>query len=158
MNSAEWWNSDEPLGMGSLCSLCRLGCFLVASVPLEIPKMNAWPSLLFGHRDPQNARFSDPETSHEAAARLSTKQSHCAILLGIYANQPYSQRSHGLTDDEAGELSGLENGAWKRCSDLRGQGFIKPVAKRLNKKTGRRVQACSITIAGDASISLRLCR
>ena len=103
--------------------------------------MNAWPTL-FATRSRGLARRTDPDTSHEAAERLSTRKSQCEKLLRTYANSP-----RPLTDEEAGSLTSLVH-AWKRCSDLRGRGFITPVAKRLSAITGRMVQVCAITVDG----------
>ena len=131
--------------MGLVSTVFSVGCFLVAPLHLE-QKMNAWPQLFFGSKEPSRARRKDPTTSHEAAAKLSTALSHCATLL-----ETYQRESRSLTDEEASRITGLE-GAWKRCSDLRNQGLIRPIEKRT-ASTGRRVQACIITQEGRDTLS-----
>lgn len=70
----------------------------------------------------KNARATDPETSKAAAASIRTG-SHKQLLLEAYRAAGYK----GLTDEEAAERAGLtRTGYWKRCSDLRRDGFIVP--------------------------------
>lgn len=67
------------------------------------------------------ARTTDPETSHEAGRKLTTRESQKAALLEHYL----AAGPAGLTDDEAGIAAGLmESCYWRRCTDLRQDGSI----------------------------------
>lgn len=67
------------------------------------------------------ARDADPVTSHAGADAIKgRRQTRAETLLATYRQFP-----GGLTDEQAGELSGVP-GAWKRCSDLRRAGLIVP--------------------------------
>lgn len=70
------------------------------------------------------ARLLDPSTSHEAAIGASkrTVSQKTQLLVAYYLNP------EGLTDEEAGQITGLINkprcGYWKRCSELEREGFL----------------------------------
>jgi hypothetical protein len=92
--------------------------------------MNDTPSL-FDDDPPvppeQLARAADPDTSHEAAHRLSTGKSHCLSLLRAHYIRAVAG-IRGLTDHEAASAAGIaEPGIcwWHRCSDLRKLGLIR---------------------------------
>lgn len=74
---------------------------------------------LFGIESIARARNTDPETSKAAARQLSTARSHCRLILEQHLEAP-----NGLTDEQAVERAGIEEGGWKRCSDLRRMGLI----------------------------------
>jgi hypothetical protein len=60
-------------------------------------------------------RATDPETSHQAAAQLTTQRSHAERLLEAFQKFP-----EGLTAEEAAEVAGIDPwAASKRVSDLR---------------------------------------
>jgi hypothetical protein len=80
-----------------------------------------------------HAKNVDPETSHDAAARLSTAKAMCMQLLRAYANA----HPRALTDDEACLAAGLPMTAQKRCSDLRSLLFTEWVR---HADTGKQVK------------------
>lgn len=109
----------------------------------------------------QLARAADPDTSHEAARRLSTGKSQCLILLRVHYTAGRYPEGYGLTDYQAATAAGIaEPGVcwWHRCSDLRKLGLIEwatrpdgtPV-KRLGPN-GRDVRVSVITEAGRAEV------
>lgn len=90
-------------------------------------------------------RTSDPETSERAARSVTMRAgSQKARLLAQYAAHWFG----GLTDEEAGELAGITH-AWKRCSDLRREGYIEPRdgVTRLSS-FGESQRVCLITELG----------
>jgi len=88
---------------------------------------------------PALARTSDPSTSKAAARSLDT----CATL-AFLAEIYQSAGAGGLTDEEAGMLSGID-GAWKRCSDLRRLGIIGPNGTTRRQSSGRSARVCVYT-------------
>lgn len=115
------------------------------------------------------ARTTDVDTSHDAAAQLSTGKSHCLTLLRAHyiAGMPTHIARYpdepGLTDHEAAHAAGIDEPGvcwWHRCSDLRKLGLIEwaknpdgtPV-KRVGL-SGRQVRASTITEAGRAEMRL----
>ena len=103
-----------------------------------------------------HARSSDPVTSkvgaHVAKLRAGT---HKHLLLRAYLTQP-----RGLTDEEAAEACDLLSvGYWKRCSDLRNDGLLKPVldadGKPLTRlsRNGVTNMVCRITDRGLATLA-----
>lgn len=96
----------------------------------------------------QNWRDVDPPTSVMAAASEQTRAgTHKYMLLVCYTKAGEA----GLTDEEAGIESGLKaKGAnyWRRCSDLRALGLIRPTGGwRLSTMRERRM-VCVITDEG----------
>ena len=89
------------------------------------------------------ARAADPDTSQEAA-RLPRHNQRMKVLRAY-------QHGHLLTDGEAGDRAGI-NGAWKRCSELRKLGLIKPRGTTVLSNPTRRARLCSITQAGLAAL------
>lgn len=70
------------------------------------------------------ARADDPATSHAAAKRIEPKRGTLASqALAMYRAYP-----KGLTDAELEAYTGLK-GIWKRCSDLRNAGLIRPTGE-----------------------------
>lgn len=95
------------------------------------------------------ARATDPATSHRAAARASMRTgSHKALLLAVYG------RHGALSDAAAAQLAGLDHTRswWKRCSDLRNEGFIAPCGHTTVR--GERVMVCDITQTGRSMLEL----
>jgi len=92
-------------------------------------------------------RSLDPETSSQGAKDVRPRQgSQAMLLLTEYANARI-----GLTDEEAGQRSGLaERGAgyWKRCSDLRRLGLIEDSHTRREGSSGSDMMVCTITAKG----------
>lgn len=94
------------------------------------------------------ARRQDPHTSHAGAKDVAPRSgSQKAKLLEAYANHP-----DGLTDEEAGVLSGLANnhgcGYWKRCSDLEREGLIQRTLFTRPASTGNQQIVRAITETG----------
>lgn len=103
-----------------------------------------------------HAKNVDPETSHAAAARLSTGKAHCMQLLHAYA----AAHPKALTDDEACLAAGLPMTAQKRCSDLRRYAFVEWVYDDDGKQVrvpgdeGRDVGVSMITEHGQRELLL----
>lgn len=70
-----------------------------------------------------NARNTDPETSHKAGRRVALRAgSQRAKLLAAYDTMPFP-----LIDEEAAHLAGITNPKacyWKRCGELRQMGYL----------------------------------
>ena len=93
-------------------------------------------------------RATDPDTSREAGKRLEPRRgSQQAQLL-----QAYAERRLGLTDEEAGDHTGLSANRkccyWKRCSELRHAGLIVDCGVRRDSSAGSPQMVCVITQAG----------
>jgi hypothetical protein len=101
------------------------------------------------------ARSSDPQTSKDAAKAMRIRSaSQKAALLREYADPAIFNA--GLTDEEAGRLSGLDRqgaGYWKRCSELRKAGYIVKTGDVRQGSTGMAQDVCVITQAGLAALS-----
>ena len=100
------------------------------------------------------ARASDPSTSRKAAQNATVRAgSQRHTLLQQYAH------SEGLTDEQAGRMAGLLRPGvcyWKRCSELRQAGYIKPTGETRVSLAGVVQQVCAITEAGlDALANAR---
>jgi len=97
---------------------------------------------------PVRARNNDPATSHAAARSLTNAETLALRLLRCYQD-----RTEGLTDFEAGRALGVD-GAWKRCSELRKNGWIRVLLGAGGKPmtrpgpSNRMQQVCAITVAG----------
>ena len=97
----------------------------------------------------QAHRDHDPVTSVMAAASVQTRAgTHKYMLLVCYAKA----LDAGLTDEEAGIESGLHEKRadyWRRCTDLRALGLIRPTGGwRLSRFHERRM-VCVITEEGQ---------
>lgn len=90
-----------------------------------------------------HARVSDAATSHVAAEMLTDKRTMLRALLATY-------REGSRTADEAAEAAGYgpADGAWKRISDLKNMGLIKPTELTRLGKSGRPQTVCIITAKG----------
>ena len=92
-------------------------------------------------------RSLDPETSSQGATDVRPRQGSQAMqLLTVYANARI-----GLTDEEAGQRSGLAQkgaGYWKRCSDLRRLGLIEDSHTTRTGSSGSEMRVCVITEQG----------
>ena len=88
---------------------------------------------LFDDADPPHARATDPDTSHEAAEKLTPKMEMKRRLLAAFADGRH------LTAEEAAQLAGYrpEHGAWKRVSDLISAGLLEDTGKRRVGRSGR---------------------
>ena len=96
-----------------------------------------------------NARTDDPETSHKAGKSVKMRAgSQQARLLIAYD----CASLRGLTDDEAGQLTGLGNQKgccyWKRCSELRQAGYIVPTGETRLSQANEQQRVCVITLLG----------
>jgi hypothetical protein len=99
-----------------------------------------------------NARTDDPPTSKQAAHSISVSVgAKKRILLELF----YEAGEEGMADFEAAERAdGIANdesgGWWKRCSDLRRDGLIRPFGDvtKTNPHTGMQVMISVITDDG----------
>ena len=95
-------------------------------------------------------RLTDPATSKKAGEHAKIRSgSQRHQLLRMYAEHG------GLTDEEAGDLSGLRRPGvcyWKRCSELRQQGYIEPTGATRESSVGEYQQVCRVTEAGKVAL------
>ena len=94
-------------------------------------------------------RSTDPETSRAGAKDVKPRQgSQQALLLAVYADHKLT----GLTDEEAGDLSGLSQKPkccyWKRCSELRAKGLIEETGETRLSSAGSEMRVCRVTADG----------
>lgn len=100
------------------------------------------------------ARNTDPSTSHQGAADVEARAlSQMMRLLLEFAEQP-------LIDEMAAQRAGIGPGYWKRCSDLRTNGWIKPVRRggalvTHTSSAGSEAMVCWITEEGVAELRRR---
>lgn len=99
--------------------------------------------------------YAEPDrpTSRAAAMAASPRTgSQKARLLAAYLGAG----AQGMTDEEAARASGLYaiEGCcwWKRCSDLRRDGFIEPTGEQREGVTGHMREVCAVTVAGFLSV------
>jgi hypothetical protein len=100
-------------------------------------------------------RRNDGATSGAGAKAIKVRAgSQRAILLAVYDSNVY------LTDEEAGNVSGLamlpKCCYWKRCSELRQAGYIRPTGKTRTSSAGVEQQVCEITDEGSRVLSSTL--
>ena len=91
-------------------------------------------------------RRKDGATSGAGAKAMTVRAgSQRHLILSRYALE-------ALTDEEAGRMSGLsllpKCCYWKRCSELRQAGYIKPTGETRVSSAGVEQQVCRITIEG----------
>jgi hypothetical protein len=102
------------------------------------------------------SRTQDPNTSKTGALSMVVRagsQRHTLL-------QAYNASTGGLTDEEAGNITGLSDSPrccyWKRCSELRQAGYITPTGATRASTAGEAQQVCRITEAGlDALASIQ---
>jgi hypothetical protein len=97
---------------------------------------------------PAGARSTDPATSHAAAAKPYRRGSLRHRLLIAYGE------AEGLTDEEAADEIKVYSGAWKRCSELRNLGMIRPTGATRTSSAGAEQQVCRITFSGRRMLGL----
>lgn len=91
-----------------------------------------------------HARRTDPQTSKDAAARVTTAASHRTSLLAAYAKAP-----EGLTAEEAADAAGIDRwAASKRVSDLLRNSHLYDTGERRAGESGREQRVLEITWAG----------
>ena len=100
-------------------------------------------------------RRNDGATSGAGARAMTVRAgSQRAMLLAAYGSNVY------LTDEEAGDVSGLSMLPkccyWKRCSELRQAGYIRPTGKTRASSAGVEQQVCEITDEGSRVLSSTL--
>jgi len=101
------------------------------------------------------ANADGPATSRAAAAAASPRTgSQKALLLQAYLQAGDA----GLTDEEAAKATGLyqREGCcwWKRCSDLRTDGFIAPTGEQRMGAAGHPRDVCAVTVTGFLSVEV----
>lgn len=99
---------------------------------------------LFENDPRAHARGSDPATSYAAATLLGPRAGTMRRrLLGVFAFAP-------ATAEEASERAGYgpEHGAWKRVSDLKLAGLIRPTGETRSSVRGRQQDVLEITALG----------
>lgn len=97
-------------------------------------------------------RTGDGSTSRAPLPNLSVRAgSQRHKLLQQYGAAPY-----GLTDEQAGQMSGLADLPrccyWKRCSELRQAGYIAATGITRASSAGEAQQVCTITETGRAAL------
>jgi hypothetical protein len=97
-------------------------------------------------------RRDNGTTSTSGAKAMTVRAgSQRATLLATYYSEQY------LTDEEAGKVSGLASLPkccyWKRCSELRQAGYIKPNGKTRVSTAGVEQQICHITAEGILALA-----
>ena len=103
----------------------------------------------------QNYRNADPETSKTAGKNAGIRagsQRHIILLSYFEESQRQEFPTLGLTDEEAGNVSGLSRKPkccyWKRCSELRELGLIVPNGEKRNSSANELQMVCIITNKG----------
>jgi hypothetical protein len=100
-------------------------------------------------------RATDPETSTEGAASVQgrTPTQKMLLLNAYYANP------EGLTDEEAGIITGLINkpkcSYWKRCSELEAEGYLMRTLFTRQGMTGCHMLVRTITEAGRKEVEAK---
>jgi hypothetical protein len=94
-------------------------------------------------------RSTDPATSRQGAKDvLPRRDSQQGQLLRVYG----AHRILGLTDEQAGDLSGLAQKPkccyWKRCSELRQKGLIEDTGNEAMSSAGSPMMICRLTVKG----------
>jgi hypothetical protein len=94
-------------------------------------------------------RSTDPATSRQGAQDvLPRRDSQQGQLLRVYGEN----RIYGLTDEQAGDLSGLAQKPkccyWKRCSELRQKGLIEDTGQEAMSSAGSSMMICRLTEKG----------
>jgi hypothetical protein len=94
-------------------------------------------------------RSTDPATSRQGAKDvLPRRDSQQGQLLRVYG----THRINGLTDEQAGDLSGLAQKPkccyWKRCSELRQKGLIEDTGLEAMSSAGSLMMICRLTAKG----------
>lgn len=76
---------------------------------------------------PPRAHRDDPATSHAAAASNTTSETHQDMILQAHLDRlSVDPRYTGLTDEQAGQLAGLETvEARRRSNNLRDVGMLR---------------------------------
>lgn len=98
------------------------------------------------------SRASDPETSKQGERDVRPRRGTQAMRL-LQAYYDISKTLGGTSDEGAARFAGLNNGGWKRCSDLRRAGLIEPTGEVVLSQYGSSVQVCRITAAGIAHLA-----
>lgn len=99
-------------------------------------------------------RDTDPDTSRDAGKAVQPRRgSQQALLLQAYGNARL-----GLTDEEAGDRTGLSQNRkccyWKRCSELRHAGLIVDTNVRRDSSAGSPQMVCVITQKGLEALEM----
>jgi len=90
--------------------------------------------------EPQShARTTDPSTSKQAAARVTTANAMKGVILRAFQDYP-----KGLTTDQVLSMTGLENGGWKRVSDLLRDGLLVDTGMTRPGRSGRQQRVLKV--------------
>lgn len=114
--------------------------------------MRYWEWAAIGHANGWlGVRTEDPATSRKGASSLAVRAgSQRALLLARY-------EAGSMTDEEAGHQSNLASRPrccyWKRCSELRQAGFIRPTGVERMSSAGVPQQVCEITEEGRIALA-----
>jgi hypothetical protein len=97
-------------------------------------------------------RNTDPVTSKSAGESVSKRRpSQQVVLLRAYGINAMNGHQ-GLTDEMAGIYTNFirKPGCcyWKRCSELRAKGYIKPTGEFRVSAAGEQQRVCRITLEG----------
>ena len=102
-----------------------------------------------------NYRNSDPNTSKLAGERALIRagsQRHSLLLVYMNEANKHEFPQRGLTDEEAGNLSGLSKKPkccyWKRCSELRMLDLIMPNGEHRLSSANEKQMVCILTKRG----------
>lgn len=102
------------------------------------------------HDDHHRYHSSDPDTSKEAAERLTTGTTDQVAILTAHCQALMGADYQGFTDYESGDLSGIDHwNARKRCNDLRKEGLLRFSGEsRVNPGSNRRNNISVVTDEG----------
>lgn len=98
---------------------------------------------------PGGARRTDPATSQRAAQAAAPKMgTHRWAVLAAVGDAP-----DGLTAREVLDATGID-GVWKRCSELKEDGFLVPRGERFVAKTGNDQEVLHLTLKARGLLGL----
>lgn len=99
------------------------------------------------------ARRSDPATS-KSALRALTGSNACGKLAFAFWRAKHQYRYDGISTEAAVRMADLERLAcpWKRVSDLKAAGFVRPTGETTIGRHGAEVELLEITEAGAAEV------
>jgi len=116
---------------------------------MEVQVTDLWGNIT------EEARTTDPVTSHQAAKLPFRRASQRHELLKTYARREALRGSgEGLTDEEAAAFTHITKGCpWKRCSELREAGLIVATDETRPSLGGATQRVCVITTLGYEALA-----